>query len=147
MEVVNLWEKISWWAKFSKNWSKKKAKLTPWMEEGIQNFMAQIGSSGVLWIPSTKNVLPFLGGDNHGGYSVVHKVQIKRFNHILSTIELVGKMPKVDDKRKVCKQRSVEVLACPCEHLGVIKFLAIHIETMEAYILWWNGITIQEKDR
>ncbi len=62
--MVSLWEKISWWAKFSKNWSKKKEKLAPLMEKGTQNLMAQIGSSGVLWIPSTKNVLPFLGGDN-----------------------------------------------------------------------------------
>jgi hypothetical protein len=27
MEVVRLWEEISWWAKFSKNWSKKKTRL------------------------------------------------------------------------------------------------------------------------
>jgi hypothetical protein len=29
---------------------------------------------GVLWIPSTKNVLPLLGGDNQGGYGVVRKM-------------------------------------------------------------------------
>jgi hypothetical protein len=98
----------------------------------------------VLWIPSTKNVLPLLGGDNQGDYGVVRKVKIEIFNHILSTIELVGKTPKTNDKQKMCKQRSVEALACPCEHLGVIKLLAIHTETMEAYTLWWNGGTIQE---
>jgi hypothetical protein len=33
MEVTNLWDKISWWAKFSKNFLKK-AGPKPWMEEG-----------------------------------------------------------------------------------------------------------------
>jgi hypothetical protein len=33
----------------------------------------------------------------------------------------------------------VEALACLCEHPSVIKFFAIHIKTMEAYTLWWNG--------
>jgi hypothetical protein len=52
----------------------------------------------VVWIPSTTNVFPLLGGDNHGGYGVVHKVRIKKFNHIPSTIELAGKASKMDDK-------------------------------------------------
>jgi transposase-like protein len=64
MEVVKLWGKNSWWAKFLKNWSKKKTKLAPWMEEGTQNLLAKIGSCGMLWIPSTTNVLPLLGGNN-----------------------------------------------------------------------------------
>jgi serine/threonine protein kinase len=84
-----------------------------------------------------------LGGNNQGGYGVVRKVQIKRFVCISSTSELVGKTPKMDDKWKTCKQHLVEALACLCEHPSV-KFLAIHTKTMEAYILWWNGGTLQE---
>jgi hypothetical protein len=82
-KVASLWEKISWWAKFSK----KKARL-----------VAQIANYGVLLISSIANVLPLLGGDSQGGYGVVCKVQIKRFNHIPNTIELAGKTPKMDDK-------------------------------------------------
>jgi len=74
MEVVDLWEKNSWWAKFLKNFSKKKVILAPWMEEGIQNLFTQIGSRGVLWIPSMENVLPLLTGDNQDGCGVVRKV-------------------------------------------------------------------------
>jgi hypothetical protein len=59
-------------------------------------------------------------------------------------IELVGKTLKTNDKQEARKQRSVEALACSCEHPSVIKFLAIHIETMEAYTLWWNGGTLQK---
>jgi hypothetical protein len=56
------------------------------MEEGAQNLLVQIGSHGVLWIPSLTNVLSLLSGNNKGGYGVVCKVQIKRFDHIPSTI-------------------------------------------------------------
>jgi hypothetical protein len=52
----------------------------------------------VLWIPSTTNVLPLSGGDNEGGYGVVRKVRIKRFNRISNTIELTKKTPKTNDK-------------------------------------------------
>ncbi len=38
----------------------------------------------------------------------------------------------------------MEALASLCEHPSVIKFLTIHIETMEAYTLWWNGGTLWE---
>jgi hypothetical protein len=55
-KMVNLWEKISWWVKFSKNWLNKKVRLAPRMVEGAQNLLAQIGSHGVLSIPSTANV-------------------------------------------------------------------------------------------
>jgi hypothetical protein len=43
---------------------KIKAKLTPWMEKNARNLLAQIGSCGVLWIPSTTNVFLLSGGDN-----------------------------------------------------------------------------------
>jgi len=50
----------------------------------------------------------------------------------------------MDDKWKTCRQHLVEALTCMCEHLSVIKFLAIHAKTMEAYILWQNGGIVQE---
>jgi hypothetical protein len=64
MKVVDLWDKISWWVKFSKNFSKKKAILTPWMEEGVQNLLTQLGSRGILCIPNMTNVLPLSSGNN-----------------------------------------------------------------------------------
>jgi hypothetical protein len=125
--------KHSWW---SNSWRcfLKKVRLPPWMGEG--NLLAQIGSCNVLWIPSITNVFPLSSGDNQGGYGVVHEVWIKKFDHFPITIELVGKTPKTDDKWKMHKQRLVEALTHLCEHLGVIKFLTIHAEIMEAYKLW-----------
>jgi hypothetical protein len=66
------------------------------MEKGAQNLLSQIGSQGILWIPSTMDVFPSLSMDNQGGYGVVHKVCIQRFDHIPSTIELAGKTPKTN---------------------------------------------------
>jgi hypothetical protein len=94
----------------------------------------------VLWIPNTLNVLPLSGGGNQGGYGVVHKLWIKRFNHIPSLIELTRETQKMDDKWKTYKQLLMEALACLCKHPRVIKFLAI-TKTIEAYTLWWNGET------
>jgi hypothetical protein len=95
----------------------------------------QIRSYGVLWFPSMANVFLLLGGDNQGDFGVVHKMWIERFNHIPSTIELAGNTPKTYDKWETCKQRSMEALVYSCEHLGVIKFFAIHAETMKVHTL------------
>jgi hypothetical protein len=94
--------------------------------------------------PSRPNWKPWCVMDSKHNNCVMHKVQIERFDRIPSMIELVGKTFKANDKQEAHKQRSMEALACPCEHPGVIKFLAIHIETMEAHTLWWNGGTFQE---
>jgi hypothetical protein len=101
--------------------------------------LSQTWSQNFLWIPSITNVQALSSGDNQGGYDVMCKVQIERFNYIPNTIELVGKTPKTNEKQKVCKQHLVKAIVCPCKHLGVIKFLAIYLNTMEAYTLWWNG--------
>jgi hypothetical protein len=67
------------------------------MEEGAQNLLAQLESCGVLWIPSITNVFPLSSRNNKGGYGVMCKVRIERFDHIPNTIELAGKIPKMDD--------------------------------------------------
>jgi hypothetical protein len=61
-------------------------------------------------------------------------MQIEKFNHIPSTIELAGKRSKINEKLEAHKQHLVEVLGCPCEHAGIMKFLTIHSKiTMEIY--------------
>jgi hypothetical protein len=114
------------------------------MEKSDWNIFTQIGRHDVLWIPSMVNVLPLSSGDNSSGYGVVHKVWIEKFDCIPNTIELAGKTPKMVDKWEMRKQHLVELFACMCEHPCVIKFLAIHAKTMEAYTLWWNGGILQE---
>jgi hypothetical protein len=47
VEVANLWNIISWWAKFSKKILKEKARLTPWMFKKAFETFAQIGSHSI----------------------------------------------------------------------------------------------------
>jgi hypothetical protein len=71
VEVVELWDKVAWWAKFKMNFFKK-AWLASWIKERAQNFLSQIRSQSVLWISSTSNVITLLSQDNQSGYGVVH---------------------------------------------------------------------------
>jgi len=50
------------------------------------------------------------GGDNQGGYGVVHMVQI---DHIPNTIKLTKKTPKMDDKREAHKTMISESFGMP----------------------------------
>jgi hypothetical protein len=70
--------------------------------------------------------------DNQTSYGMVLKVWIEMFNCIPSIIELVAKTPKTYDQQIVCKQCLKEASRlAPCEHPNVIKFLSIHLKTME----------------
>jgi hypothetical protein len=42
-----------------------------------------------------ENVLPLLSGDNQGGCGVVHKVWIKKLNHIPTLVEILGSVIKI----------------------------------------------------
>jgi len=68
---VELWDKVAWWEKFNMNFFKK-VWLASWIKEKAQNFLSQIRSQSVLWIPSTSYVIPLLSQDSQGGYGVVH---------------------------------------------------------------------------
>jgi serine/threonine protein kinase len=56
-----------------------------------------------------------------------------------SGIDFAGKLLKTSKEFDKRKEQSLEALACPISHVGVIKFWALHPKTMEAYTLWWNG--------
>jgi hypothetical protein len=59
--------------------------------------------------------------------------------NIPSDIDFAGKLPKANDDFAQRNEWPLEALACPISHAGVIKFWALHPNTMEAYMLWWNG--------
>ena len=51
---------------------------------------------------------------------------------------------KAKDSLENCKERSVEALACPTDHPGVIKIQYLNMRTYELYSLWWNGSSIRD---
>jgi hypothetical protein len=59
--------------------------------------------------------------------------------NIPSDIDFARKLPKANEDFDQRKEWSMEALACPISHASVIKFWALHPNTMEAYTLWWNG--------
>ena len=78
-----------------------------------------------------------------GSYKVVRRVIICGASFILEWIEFAGKTMKAKDSLENHKERSVEALACPIDHPGVIKIQYLNMQTYESYSMWWNGGSLQ----
>jgi hypothetical protein len=122
-----------------KQFSTGKTKVMPWNEQALKAAMERHMHGGVVWIPNVAKVVPLSGFNAQGGYGKVRKVRIANMPGIPIHIEFAGKLSKAKSEREKREQRSCEALVCPVQHPGVIKFWAIHSESMEAYTLWWNG--------
>jgi hypothetical protein len=62
--------------------------------------------------------------------------------NVPSDKDFTEKLPKAKHEFKQRNEQSLEALACPISHVGVIKFWALHPNTIEAYSLWWNGSSL-----
>jgi hypothetical protein len=71
-----------------------------------------------------------------GGYAKIRRVRISRMENIPSDIDFAGKLLKANEDFDQRQERSMEALACLVSHAGMIKFWALHPNTMEAYTLW-----------
>jgi len=69
-----------------------------------------------------------------GAQSANWKVRLHLKHHWIG-----GEDPQNKRKTKSAQTTLIKAIACPCKHIGVIKFLAIHLNTLEAYTLRWNG--------
>ena len=74
-----------------------------------------------------------------GTFGKVQKVTIHETASIPEWIEFAGKTMKVEKNKENRLQWSAEALACPVDHLGVIKLLYLNTKTYESYSMWWNG--------
>jgi hypothetical protein len=93
----------------------------------------------VVWLPPHAKVIEIPGDRVEGAYAKIRQVRISRMENIPSDIDFAGKLLKANKDFDQKKERSMEALACPVLHTGVIKFWILHPNTMEAYTLWWNG--------
>jgi serine/threonine protein kinase len=82
--------------------------------------------------------------DHEGGYGRVRKVRIKGMDKIPDYIYFAGKTSKAKTPLDSRVQWSTEALACPLNHLSIIKFWMVHATTMEVYTLWWNGDSLRK---
>jgi hypothetical protein len=119
--------------------SAHRTKTLPWRVQALKGAMEAHMGGGVVWLPPHAKVIEIPGDRVEGGYAKIRRVRIARMENIPSDIDFAGKMPKADDHLDQRKERSMEALACSVSHVGVIKFWALHQDTMEAYTLWWNG--------
>ena len=79
-----------------------------------------------------------------GSYGVVRRVIIRGASFIPDWIKFAGKTMKAKDSLENRKERSVEALACPVDHPGVIKIQYLNMQTNELYSLWWNRGSVQD---
>ena len=96
------------------------------------------GRHGVTWLPQNVEIIPMDHQTFQGSYGVVQRVIIRGASFIPEWIEFVGKTKKAKDSLENRKERSIEALACPVDHLGVIKIQYLNMRTYESYSLWWN---------
>ena len=94
---------------------------------------------GVVWL--FQNAMIILQDSNviEGMFGKVRKVTIKGAMSIPEWIEFAGKTMKVDKNLNNRKERPTPALACPVDHLGMIKLLYLNTRRYESYSMWWNG--------
>jgi hypothetical protein len=119
--------------------SGNKTKTMPWRVQELKGAMEAHMGGGVVWLPPHAKVIEIPGDRMEGGYAKIRRVRISRMENIPSDIDFAGKLPKANEDFDQRKERSMEALAYPVSHAVVIKFWALHPNTMEAYTLWWNG--------
>jgi hypothetical protein len=122
-----------------RRYSRNKMKTMPWRVQVLKGAIEAHMGREVVWLPSHTKVMEIPGDRVEGRYAKVRWVRISRMENIPSDIDFVGKLPKATDDFAQRDEQSLEALTCPVSHAGVIKFWALHPNTMEAYTLWWNG--------
>ena len=81
-----------------------------------------------------------------GGYATIWRVRLEEVPEFQSWWKFAAKhsnqINKQPDLAKMEHQN--ELMAMTIPHLGVIKFVAIHVEIYEEYAYWWNGGTLRD---
>jgi hypothetical protein len=108
----------------------------PWRVQALKGAMETHIGGRVVWLPLSAKVMKILGERVEGGYAKVRRVRIPRMESVPSDIDFVGKLPKAKDDFAQRNERSLEALACPISHVGMIKFWVLHPNTIEASMLW-----------
>ena len=119
-----------------------KTKMMPWQVQALKGAMEAHMDGGVVWLPPYTKVMEILGDRMEGGYAKARQVRILKMENIPSDIDFAGKLPKATNDFAQRDERSLEALACLVLHAGVIKYWVLHPNTIEAYMLWWNGSSL-----
>jgi hypothetical protein len=124
--------------------------LPKFIQDDLAKKIATQNRQGVLWLPHHAVIVPKDNNRFEGGYGVMRMVEIHEIEAIPPYIEFAGKTMKLKDNLDYRKLWSTEALACPVDHLGVIKVMYFDRRTYESLTLWWNGgplFTMRHYDR
>jgi hypothetical protein len=113
--------------------------LLVFIDRQMADNIATQGRQGVIWLPRNAEIKAMDKDIFQGTYGVVRRVTIHGATFILSWIEWAGKTMKATNSLENRKERSIEALACPVDHPGVIKLQYLNMKTYESYSMWWNG--------
>jgi hypothetical protein len=113
--------------------------LPKFIQDDLMKKIATQNRQDVLWLPRHAVTISKDNNRFEGGYGVVRMVEIHEVEAISPYIEFAGKTMKLKDNLEHYKSRSTEVLACPVDHLGVIKVMYLDRRTYKSFTLWWNG--------
>jgi hypothetical protein len=113
--------------------------LPIFVDRQLADNIATQGRQGVIWLPRNAEIKAMDKDIFQGTYGVVRRVTIHGASFFLSWIEWVGKTMKAMNSLENRKERSIEALACPVDHPGVIKLQYLNPKLYESYLMWWNG--------
>jgi hypothetical protein len=113
--------------------------LPVFIDRQLADNIATQGRQGVIWLPRNVEIKPLDREIFQGTFGVVRRVTIHGASFIPNWIEWAGKTMKATNSLENRKERSVEALACPVDHPGIIKLQYLHPKTYESYSMWWNG--------
>jgi Protein kinase domain len=135
-----LYKKLVRW-KEGANLAKQKGRATlpVWIEKELADRIATQSREGVVWLPKNATIVAQDTSTFQGTFGVVRRVCIHNASFIPPWIEFAGKTMKAKNNLDNREKRSIEALACPVDHPGIIKLLYLNRNTYESYCLWWNG--------
>lgn len=118
--------------------------LPAFIDKKLAGAILTEGRHGVTWLPQHAKIVPQDGRNFQGSYGVVRRVAIWDVAFIPEYLEFAGKTMKPRNSLENRKERSLEALACPVDHPGVIKVQYLNMNTHESYSLSWNGGSVRD---
>ena len=135
-----LYEKLENWRRGVIIAKRTSARNLPvFIDRQMADNIATQGRHGVIWLPRNAEIKALDKEIFQGTFGVVRRVTIHGASSIPSWIEWAGKTMKTKNSLENWKERSIEALACPVDHPGIIKLQYLHPKTYESYSMWWNG--------
>ena len=124
---------------FCRRFSGVRNKGIPWRESILKSTFAQHLQGGVVWLLEKVKIVDMLGDRVEDGYGEVRHVRIAKMAGIPTDCDFVTEKSRAATSLLQRHAQCMEACVNPIQHLGMIKFWAVHHKTMESYTLWWNG--------